>query len=234
MQRRFYDNPMVDIEKHIIGYPEHNFRIPYETYILYKSGDIRFPVLDMNLKDIDALDYGCGPGRMVRRMSRFLGTVDGVDISPRLIRLAKESSPTFSSFYVTHGDGIPKEVNINDKYHLIYSTLCLQHIPVRSLRKKIIDSCYDYLHPGGTLVVQAVFSFTEEIPEQHRGWLAEYEDAPATNSAHDVYITRNSLNDVSKDFSNFKTFDFWWDRSWYTDQMSKERCSAIYLCGKKA
>lgn len=231
MQRSLYNNRMLDIDKHIIGYPEHNLRIPYETYLLYENGDIRYPILNMNLKDIVALDYGCGPGRMVKRMSKFLGEVDGVDISEYLIEVAEKNKPAFSSFYVTNGDGIPDTVHSD--YHFIYSTLCLQHIPVRSLRKKIIDSCYEHLAPGGILVIQALFNFKGVIPDNHRDWLAEYVDAPSTNSAHDAHITNNTMKYVEEDFSKFKKFSFWFDRSWYTDQTTLEGCSAIYLCGKK-
>src|SRR6478736_2893014 len=37
-----------------------------------------------------ALEIGCGPGRLMRPMSRFFGEVHGVDVSDEMIRLARE------------------------------------------------------------------------------------------------------------------------------------------------
>lgn len=235
MQRTFYNDPRVDVEKHIVGYPEHNFKIPYETMILYKNGDIRYPLFPYIGGDFKALDYGCGPGRMVERMSKFINRVDGVDISPRLIEIAKKETTSNSRFFVTKGDGIPLKSTFVEHYDLVFSTLCLQHIPVRSLRNKIIHSCYEVLRHGGKAVFQMLFNFKGTIPPEHRDWFAEYTDAPATNSAHDVHITKYTIQSAMSDLNEkFDKVSFWFNRDWYTDQMLLEGCSMVFLCGEKS
>src|SRR3954451_4240646 len=37
-----------------------------------------------------ALEIGCGPGRLMRPLSRHFGEIDGVDVSDEMIRLARE------------------------------------------------------------------------------------------------------------------------------------------------
>ena len=37
-----------------------------------------------------ALEIGCGPGRLMRPMSRHFGEIHGVDVSDEMIRLARE------------------------------------------------------------------------------------------------------------------------------------------------
>lgn len=237
MQRSFYDDERVDVDKHIIGYPEHNLLLPYETMILYRNGDIRYPLFNKYIThDLKAIDYGCGPGRMVERMNEFIPRVDGVDISPRLIEIArKESKNGRSQFFVTKGDGMPLHDMFREHYDLVYSTLCLQHIPVRSLRKQIIHSCYDVLRRGGKAVFQMLFNFKGVIPDAHRDWFAEYTDAPATNSAHDVHITKETLPIALADIGEkFDKTSFWFHRSWWTDQLSPEGCSMVFLCGEKS
>src|SRR5213594_1995060 len=37
-----------------------------------------------------ALEIGCGPGRLMRPMSRHFGEIHGIDVSDEMIRLARE------------------------------------------------------------------------------------------------------------------------------------------------
>lgn len=233
MQRKFYNDCTINVEKDIVGYPEYNFRIPYETLLLYKDGDIRYPLFPYIMSDYKALDYGCGPGRMVQRMSKFIHMCDGVDISTRLIEIAKKETTSNSLFFVTKGDGC--NTPFREHYNLVFSTLCLQHIPVRSLRKQIMHSCYEVLKRGGKAVFQMLFNFKGTIPPEHRDWFAEYTDAPATNSAHDVHITKETLSVALADLGEkFERTSFWFSRDWYTDQMLPEGCSMVFLCGEKS
>src|SRR5579862_2812289 len=37
-----------------------------------------------------ALEIGCGPGRLMRPMSRYFGEIHGVDVADEMIRLARQ------------------------------------------------------------------------------------------------------------------------------------------------
>lgn len=100
MQKQAYENPEVSPED-IVGQYEWHEEYPYETFLLYKNGDIRKPIFE-NTKDKAALDFACGPGRMVKRMMKVFQKVDGCDISSRLIQEAKERVPE-ADFYVPNG-----------------------------------------------------------------------------------------------------------------------------------
>ena len=78
MQKSFYDDETISPEDVVGSYGWHE-KFPYESQLLFKRGDMRFPLFE-STKDKIALDFGCGPGRMVLRMSPLFERVDGVDL----------------------------------------------------------------------------------------------------------------------------------------------------------
>jgi trans-aconitate methyltransferase len=114
-----------------------------------------------------AFDFGCGPGRNIRRWSDRFARIDGADISERnlanarifLADLATEKKP---QLFVTSGmnsGGAPRNT-----YDFVFSTICLQHICVHSVRYSILRSMFDCLKPGGRLSVQMGYG------QSHRRW----------------------------------------------------------------
>src|SRR5258706_7139339 len=71
----------------VVSYDFHE-KFPYETNLLYEYGDIRNPIFS-DFRSLRAIDICCGEGRMVRRMQKLFGKVDGVDISPTMLELAR-------------------------------------------------------------------------------------------------------------------------------------------------
>ncbi|MEJ7676224.1 MAG: hypothetical protein WKF59_26850 [Chitinophagaceae bacterium] len=63
MQKSIYENPKYS-SADIVGFYDWHEEFPYETLLLYINGDIRKPVFNQ-FNDKVALDFGCGPGRMV-------------------------------------------------------------------------------------------------------------------------------------------------------------------------
>jgi SAM-dependent methyltransferase len=210
MQRTYYESPARTPEQVVGNWAWHE-QFPYETFLLFRNGDFRKPVLP-DIPSKTALDFGCGPGRMVRRMSRLFKKVDGCDISPRLIDEAKKRFTDLpaSEFFLTNGDDLgaaPK-----NSYDFIYSTIAMQHIAVRSIRMKILAAMAERLCDGGSITLQ--MGFTKDlygIPLQnHAHWNEDRISANSTNSGCDVTITPLDLVSVTNDFNtHFKNTTYW-------------------------
>lgn len=164
----------------------------YEEYLLkYFKGDRGL-----------ALDFGCGMGRMIRRMGRIFERVDGVDISEHNLKCAMEycsESIQQPNLYLSNGIIFPQ---IEDNtYDIAYSTIAVQHIPVHSTRMLILSELYRILKPGSHLAIQ--MTYIDNIRNHQKyidsaadmkpktGIAAWHENATwamTTNSGYDVII----------------------------------------------
>lgn len=224
MQKSFYDDETIAPENVVGSYGWHE-KFPYESQLLFKRGDIRLPLFE-STKDRVALDFGCGPGRMVSRMSGLFKRVDGVDISQRLLNKAKEMCPD-SDFYLSSGTNlgsVPK-----NEYDFIFSTIAMQHIAVRSFRINLLKEMREALRVGGKINIQMAFNidspFTinkgslkigkykvrllkEDVQNAH--WEDDKINAEGTNGSCDATIGYEDIPKVVEDFEMF--FDevsFW-------------------------
>ena len=217
MQKGIYNNKNIPSED-IVGYYDWNEAFPYETFLLYENGDVRKPLFK-ETNDKVALDFACGPGRMVRRMSKCFKKVDGVDISNRLIEEAREKSPS-NDFYVSNGDdlgSVPK-----NNYDFVYSTIAMQHIAVRTIRMNILKNIHEVLKEDGIINIQMAFSkdfpynctpfHNEEngirvsvktLDNTHATWMEDRINAASTNSGCDVGIGPADVPLVIKDFETY-------------------------------
>lgn len=209
----------------LVGFYDWHENFPYETQLLFVNGDLRLPLLD-GYEERTALDFGCGPGRMIGRMQRLFAEVDGVDISSRLIAEARARHPA-SRFWVTSGDdlgGVEPE-----SYDVVYSTIAMQHIAVRSVRQTILGRMREALKPGGAVAIQLAFNprypylrlslrvedgtHLVEVRERdgtHAGWKEDRVTADQTNSGCDAAIGAADLPSVRADFGeHFDDVRFW-------------------------
>lgn len=233
MQKQAYENPEVSPED-IVGQYEWHEEYPYETFLLYKNGDIRKPIFE-NTKDKTALDFACGPGRMVKRMMKVFQKVDGCDISSRLIQEAKERVPE-ADFYVTNGNDLG-DVPLN-YYDYIYCTISMQHIASYQIRQCILKNMNQALKKGGKIVLQMAYNPAFPYVKEREQYLINdkqvriYEkddmadyfgndfDAKKTNGLHDVGIGENDLPKIKEDFSrNFSNVTVWFSnvRNYYNN-----------------
>jgi ubiquinone/menaquinone biosynthesis C-methylase UbiE len=210
MQRNYYNDTCLSPNQIVGNYLWHE-NFPYESQLLFKYGDFRRPLLE-NMNDKVALDFACGPGRMIRRMSSMFKQVDGCDISHRLLSEAKERldhEKITSNLYLTSGDNlgdVPK-----NHYDFIYSTIAMQHICVHSIRMNILASMAECLKDGGCINLQMCFNKvpTDET-RRFSKWHDDYVTAGTTNAGHDVVITGEDLAAVKSDFDSiFKDTSFW-------------------------
>ncbi len=115
-----------------------------------------------------ALDFGCGVGRLTQALGGAFERVDGVDIAPSMVELARE--------WNQHGDRCTYHVNDRDDLSLfadgtfdfVYTAHVLQHMEPRYSRK-YVDEFFRLLSPDGMalfeMVTEPVVGATEALPD---------------------------------------------------------------------
>ena len=212
-------------ERVVVGHYDFHENFPYETHLLHRFGDVRRPIFD-SWAGRTALDYGCGEGRMIRRLGSIFSRVDGVDISEDMARDARERCPG-SNVWVTGGRdcaGAPGEA-----YDFVYSTIALQHVGSFEIRDSIIRDLHRVLKSGGKGTLQMLFSkhypfknanvlghvgntLVEIMPrdDQHASWFENRFDARSTNSGCDTMIGAGQLPEIRAYLETlFVDVDYW-------------------------
>mgnify|MGYP003393828893 CR=1 FL=1 len=157
-----------------------------------------------------ALDFGCGPGRNIRRWSKRFKRIDGVDISKRNLENARVFlkgqilKNKFPRLFQTEGmdcGGAPK-----NKYDFVFSTICLQHICVYDVRFSILSSLFDCLKSGGRISIQMGFGSPSPYSV---GYYENFVQASGTNRECDTEISTPS--ELSRDLRKigFVKFESW-------------------------
>jgi 2-polyprenyl-3-methyl-5-hydroxy-6-metoxy-1,4-benzoquinol methylase len=225
MQKMYYDNPATSVES-VVGNYEYHESVPYESLLLYKNHDVRFPIFS-SFSDKIAFDICCGEGRMIRRMSKIFKRVDGCDISTKMLSAAKERCQD-SLLYLKNGQNCGNaEKGI---YDFIYCTISLQHISSYTIRSSIISNAVSLLNKEGKMSLQLLYSknypyiFSDRIVRtggdflleiytkdtKHVSYFEDKFDAKSTNSGCDSLIGENDIVAVLHDFSKyFKHLSVW-------------------------
>jgi SAM-dependent methyltransferase len=101
-----------------------------------------------------ALEIGCGPGRLIRPMSRNFGELHGVDVSDEMIRLAQERFGASRSIHLRVTDGAGLSPLAADYFDFVYSYAVFQHIPSREVVLNYFDEIRRVLKDGGLARLQ--------------------------------------------------------------------------------
>src|SRR5689334_15201902 len=80
-----------------------------------------------------ALEIGCGPGRLMRPLSRSFRELHGLDISDEMIRLAGERLRDAPNAFPHHNSGTDLAIFPDEKFDFVYSYAVFQHIPSREV-----------------------------------------------------------------------------------------------------
>ena len=191
MQREFYDKeaPKMSIENH----QQHNSN-PNLWDIGY-APLLRFPD---RFKGGLALDFACGAGRNMGNISTFnlFSRIDGCDIALMNLEHAaynlKVAHPNSNfNFYQTNGQSALPEVidSYTPKYDFIFSTIALQHIPIRTTRNQIFSDFNLMLTSTGVLSFQMGFGGKKFGGKKRKGsvkYTANFTGAKFTNGMHDT------------------------------------------------
>lgn len=109
-----------------------------------------------DFKPRNALDFGCGVGRVVVPLAERAEKVVGIDISEQMIKKAKENSVQYgfenTSFFQTD-DFFSKN---KETYDLIHSIIVFQHINPK-IGLSIFENLIKVLNEGGIGVIQFAY-----------------------------------------------------------------------------
>jgi SAM-dependent methyltransferase len=100
-----------------------------------------------------AVDFGCGVGRLTQALARRFESVAGFDVSPDMIRLAREINKYGSRVTYEVNDGSLGRRLPEASVDFAYSTLVLQHVPPE-VSSTYIRDLVKSLRPGGLFVFQ--------------------------------------------------------------------------------
>jgi len=183
MQKRYYDNEGITGNMNKQNHMQHNTNPDYWN-ILVKDTE--------NNKYINkvGLDFACGCGRNVLNLYNRFRRMDGVDMSPELIKTCndnfkKREIPLDKYNFVTC-NGVSLDVIQDNTYDFIMSTIALQHICVHDIRFNYFKEFFRVMKSGGVLSFQ--MGFGTKHPNT-RDYYDNYYDATGTNSACDVRVT---------------------------------------------
>jgi ubiquinone/menaquinone biosynthesis C-methylase UbiE len=112
----------------------------------------------------DALDFGCGAGRLTRALSPHFARCLGLDISETMIAEASqmaEDSPNCE--FIVH-DSSNLAMFETNSFDLVVCQIVLQHIPARDAKAGYITEFLRVLRPEGLLALQ----LPSWIPARHR------------------------------------------------------------------
>jgi SAM-dependent methyltransferase len=101
-----------------------------------------------------ALEIGCGPGRLMRPMSRHFGEIHGVDISDEMIRLAEQQLKDIPHAHVHVTPDSSLSMFDVGFFDFVYSYIVFQHIPDRDVVLNYLRETGRVLKPGGILRCQ--------------------------------------------------------------------------------
>ncbi len=101
-----------------------------------------------------ALEIGCGPGRLMRPLSRHFKEIHGVDVSDEMIRLARERLAHTANAFPQLCSGADLSMFPADKFDFVYSYAVFQHIPSSDLVFAYLREAFRVLKPGGVLRCQ--------------------------------------------------------------------------------
>ncbi len=124
----------------------------------FATGNEMAAALALELKRLRArdaaLEIGCGPGRLMRPMSRHFTEIHGVDVSDEMIKLARQRLAGTPNAHPHHTSGSDLSLFPDARFDFVYSYAVFQHIPSREVVFNYLREARRVLKPGGVLRCQ--------------------------------------------------------------------------------
>jgi SAM-dependent methyltransferase len=134
----------------------------------YNHNDAYHPYLLKHLpaSGAQALDLGCGTGAFSRLLARRYRRVLALDLSPRMVEVAKERSGAFPSIDFQVADATTFDFP-PQRFDCVASIATLHHLPLEPMLSRVKGA----LRPGGVLLVLDLFQ-AEGVADLATGLLA--------------------------------------------------------------
>jgi ubiquinone/menaquinone biosynthesis C-methylase UbiE len=174
------------------------------------------------------LDVGCGPGTISAELSLIttVGGVIGIDLSPEVLRIAREAHPRQSYPRLDFEQGDLYRLRFPDSsFDVVYAHQVLQHL---SQPIDAIQEMRRVLRPGGIIALRdadyGAFAWSPPMPE-FDSWMSMYQEVTRRNGANAnggrflkgwVQSAGFNLIEVSGSVWSFSTPEDrnWWGTSW--------------------
>ena len=101
-----------------------------------------------------ALEIGCGPGRLMRPLSRHFKEIHGVDVSDAMIALARERLRSTPNAFPHHSSGSDLNLFPDEKFDFVFSYAVFQHIPSADVVFQYLREARRVLKTGGIVQCQ--------------------------------------------------------------------------------
>ena len=101
-----------------------------------------------------ALEIGCGPGRLMRPLAARFAEIHGVDVSDRMIELARRNLASIAHAHPRTTSGSDLAPFKDEFFDFIYSYSVFQHIPSRNVVMQYLREAVRVLKTGGILTFQ--------------------------------------------------------------------------------
>ncbi|MDE3198878.1 MAG: methyltransferase domain-containing protein [Acidobacteriota bacterium] len=96
-----------------------------------------------------ALEIGCGPGRLLRPMSRHFEEIHGIDVSDEMVARAREKLRGVPHAHAHHASGSDLRMFGDAYFDFVYSYAVFQHIPSAEVVLSYLRETVRVLRPGG-------------------------------------------------------------------------------------
>ena len=96
-----------------------------------------------------ALEIGCGPGRLLRPMSRYFEEIHGIDVSDEMIARARQKLRGVPHAHAHHASGSDLSLFGDGYFDFVYSYAVFQHIPSAEVVFSYLRETVRVLKPGG-------------------------------------------------------------------------------------
>lgn len=143
-------------------------------------------------------DIGCGTGHHVANLASKNLDIIGIDISPSMIKKAKEEYPDFASYFKV-GDSLNGTLfNDNSLTHILCLYFTIYYIQDKM---RFFNNCMNWLMPGGYLIVHLVdkYKFDPILPPGNPLYIV----SPQKYAKERITKTKITFNDFIYN-SNFK------------------------------
>jgi ubiquinone/menaquinone biosynthesis C-methylase UbiE len=101
------------------------------------------------------LDLGCGIGRFTSALAERFRLVFGVDVSPEMIRRARENLKDCTNVRFKVGNGTDLAGFADETFDFVFSYITFQHIPIVAVTQQYIREIGRVLRDGGYTYFQA-------------------------------------------------------------------------------